>query len=640
MININYYTRMIIINALFIVICVVLFAGLISSPTVDLASHYSLVRKIYNDFWINSGYILNLGEMSNYPPIAHYFSAFIALFFGEVLLGINSVVIISIFVFYSTLFYSILRSRKYSYIVIPLLVLIYYGARLPLVGQESFGDNFLFPQLFSMAYFALIIFFFHNFVKYNVKTFLIYSLSTFAIALCIHPSMAVVYFLYCLLFEFIYGSKLINKKFTFANYKNIFVFSLLGLGLFKLHYYTQFSQAIKNHNGSLGFAGLKIGALELNLNAYLLVLFGIIFSLNFIYKKFKLNDAGKKFGLSDVISLITLSYTVIIILQLFLFNLDLVSAYVVKKNFFGLFTFLMIICFMSFEKIYSFFKINEWINYFGCYLAPVLATIVCIIFFNRVTVDFSMYRPYFESVRKATVDSRYGDCYRNTITQFSIPMPINWLLSTGELEIYKWGPLSHNIVHALPRDLPQRSCVLTDEIYVNGPVIFSKDKIGLYRASDYNSPRLIEFNTNALDVNLNTIDSKRIFISGFSEFNGSSFWSVGHESRIGFNIDRTQFNFAKYKLKIGLRGFIYEGKDSSNVFLSVNSKSTTEISIHSNGYEEHEFLIPENLINKDGYIELIFRNVNPVSPMSLGVNDDPRLINFGINYLSIEGVKK
>ena len=640
MFKLNYVPRMIVINALLLFICIALFSGIISSPTVDLASHYSLVRKIYNDFWINSGYVLNLGEMSNYPPVTHYFSAFFARIFGEVLIGINAVVVLSVFVFYSTLFYTILRSRTYAYIVIPLLCLIIIGARLPLVGQEAFGNNFLFPQLFSMAYFALVIFSYHNFFEHNVKTFSIYSLVTFAIALCIHPSMAVVYFTYCILFDFIYGSKLVKEKVNFENYKKIILCALLGLILFKTHYYTQFSQAIKNHNGSLGFAGLRIGPLELNLNAYILIVIGIIFSTYFIYKQFKRHSIDKKFDIRDAFSLIVLSYTVIILLQLILFNLELVSAYVIKKNFFGLFTFLMIVFFMSFKRMYSFATLNKLINYFGCYSAPVFASIVCIIFFSRGTEDFNIYKPYIDSTRKITMDSRYGDCYRNTITQFSIPMPINWLLSTGELEVYKWGPLSHNIVHALPRELPERSCVLTDENYVNGTVIINDEKFRLYRASDYNSPRLVDFNANLLDGNVKTIDSKRILNTGFSEFNGTGFWSVGKESKISFKIDHTDPNYTKYKLKMGLRAFMFGNKEASNVSLLVNSNFIASFSINSNNYEQYEFYIDKNLIDDHGHIDIIFNSIDPISPSSLGINDDSRLINFGINSFVVEGVLK
>ena len=223
MFNIKFIIQ-IFINLLFIIVCIILFSELISSQTVDLASHYTLVRKIYNDFWINSGYILNLGEMSKYPPVAHYFAAFFALIFGEVLLGINAVVVISIFILYTTLFYSILHSKIYSFVILPLLILIYYGTRLPVIGQVAFGDNFLFAQLFSMSYFSLVILILHNSIKNNDKNFFIYTLSTFVIALCIHPSMAVVYFIYCIFYYFIYGSELIKKKINFKNYKNLLFF--------------------------------------------------------------------------------------------------------------------------------------------------------------------------------------------------------------------------------------------------------------------------------------------------------------------------------------------------------------------------------------------------------------------------------
>ena len=625
-----------IIEAIFIITSIVLFyfflINKISSPTVDLASHYSLVYKIQKDFYINIGYIANLGEMSNYPPFAHYVSAIMAILLGQTILGINSICILSVYIFYYIVFKNI---YIYGALSILTMVFILSLSNFPIVGREVVGGNFLFPQLVSIAYLVLSLYFYNKIDNLKILKKYVYALLIFTGALFIHPSMAVVYFTFFTInLSLIYKNKILNKDLMILC--GIILFIFLGAFIFKYHPYTQFSQDIKNHNGSLGFSRLNIDPLMMSVNAYVLILISIVYSFFYIIKHISKENIIITNDIKTYINLIFISFTIISSIQLILFHFNIVSAYVVKKNFFGLFTSLSLIISIWISGNIKIKNIDKYIN--KNLIIHLASVSVCFILFYKSSFTNEKLEPYVASVKKLYNLTKNSDAFRNTITHFNLPMPINWLLSTGELEIYKWGPLSHDIVHGLQNELPNTSYVFTDDNTIKLLPVLNVDGFKLYRSSDFNSPRDAFFNVNLIDNKKIDYNVKNILYKGFSESSDWGYWTVGTESIIQFKIPYKRKN-SKYKIIINLRGFILGKHTNSQALININSVLEQKIVLNTNNFQEYQFIINYNSISEDRNIFIKIKNLNPIMPKDLIESNDDRLINLGVNYLSIEMVE-
>ena len=78
-------------------------AGTFQSLSVDLAHHYALVARLYQDWVLQSATDPSLGEMSAYPRLAHQFAAVLARLVGSPLLGLHLTALLAIFVCWASL---------------------------------------------------------------------------------------------------------------------------------------------------------------------------------------------------------------------------------------------------------------------------------------------------------------------------------------------------------------------------------------------------------------------------------------------------------------------------------------------------------------------------------------------------------
>jgi hypothetical protein len=438
----------------------------ISSLTVDLASHYTLVKKIEADFFINSGYVLNLGEMADYPPISHYLAASFGKVFGSPLYGLSITATLSIIVFYLALF-GFLKIKG----LIPIIfisILSVFSAGLPFVGQEIVGGNFLFPQLVSLSLFTVFAYFTVNYKGRFTKRSAIILLLMYTLMLSVHPSVAAVCYLFVvLLFSFHLALKLpeLSKK----DFIPIIIFSVLGLIIFKLHPYTKFASAIKMHNGALGFDKLGIAAYDFHPAVYCMIFVALFYSF------FNIVRALRRRKLNDVyfqLSLLILSFAGIAFLQAILFSFQLVSAYVVKKNLFGMFTFWVALLVVQLRDLLhercSFipqFLLSES-NFF---VRATGASVVCLALLYPPNHKVSEYLPVSTALDNFHAQSATSTSFRKTITNLDVPMGINWLFSLGDLDVYKWSPYSHAIVHNLQNELPDDAYLILDKQLLDTP---------------------------------------------------------------------------------------------------------------------------------------------------------------------------
>ena len=129
-------------------------------PTVDLAGHYTLVKKIALDGAINTGYVLHLGEMTLYPPGGHILAAGVALILKDPIQSLNVVSLIAFCLCWILIGKTLLQSGILALLIMLGLILgsEWLGARNPWIGLEVADGNYLYGQFISTSFFVCMIY--------------------------------------------------------------------------------------------------------------------------------------------------------------------------------------------------------------------------------------------------------------------------------------------------------------------------------------------------------------------------------------------------------------------------------------------------------------------------------------------------
>ena len=180
-------------------------------------------------------------------------------------------------------------------------------------------------------------------------------LIAFTIGLFIHATFTVI-FLAGTLFKFLvfsinehWGSSKFIKEFCI-----VMIYGVFGLVIFYFHPYSEIAQMMKLHNGSLGFSGLA-GKSNLESSGYILIISTFCYSLFFLIKYVNNKATCLREQTHLDLNCYLFGASLVCALQLFLLHLDVVSYYVVKKNFFVMGTFFLMalstICEIRVSKI-------------------------------------------------------------------------------------------------------------------------------------------------------------------------------------------------------------------------------------------------------------------------------------------------
>ena len=599
----------------------------VSSLTVDLASHYSLVRKIQDNLFINVGYILNLGEMADYPPISHYISAFFGYIFKSSLQGVSIACILAILVFYTRLF-SFFSSQG-IFLIIFFCVVAFFSKELPFVGNEIIGGNFLFPQLVGISLFLILaIYIYRSRDTISYKNSFIH-LILFTAMLSVHPSIAAVSYGFIAIFlcTLLAGQYIHKRGF---NYRPILLFLIMGALIFKFHPYTKFASAIKTHNGALGFPPLGIEAYEMHFNVYILILITFLHSGAIIFKSI-LDDAIASSKAQA--AMLLFPFASIALMQIFLYELGYVSAYVVKKNMFGIFTFWLLVLAhvpsLPSRLRGASLQMNKY-TIQNSFWSSIGAAVVAFSLFIPINHKVSELDKTIAALRTLHKDAIGKEWYRNTMTNLQVPMPINWLYTIGELEAYKWGPLSHAIITTDYSAVPDDAYVIIDRD------IDIKDRStlggGLYRyqLSALKGYIKLDIDANAIEVGKTGSGINLYLKSGFAPYADWGHWSVGKESEIKFESLPAEGDKVYLRLKMTLTGYINEKHPSCDLRVILNNDNTRVISLNTNGF--HTFEFPLDRSTNKHYIKIL--SLNPISPRSIGMSLDERPLCFGVKEIS------
>jgi hypothetical protein len=88
-------------------------------------------------------------------------------------------------------------------------------------------------------------------------------------------------------------------------------------------------------------------------------------------------------------------------------------------------------------------------------------------------------------------------------------------------------------------------------------------------------------------------------------------------------------------LRIVALGFIAPSAHPETITdLYANEDSISEMHFSTSASSEYALTIPVSVIRPDGELRLTFRNRTPISPKSLGISDDRRVLGSGM--ISIE----
>jgi hypothetical protein len=153
------------VNSVLALLALIVVVGLIwgwtyRSGSVDVALHYSLVEFIrVHGHWPNPS-IDYIGEMNQYPPVAHAAAAIVALLTGSSFLALHLVSTVSAAMTLAILFLLMrFRSSRATLTATALLatVLALFEHGHNFLGREIVG-NFFYPQMFGeMCVFALVL---------------------------------------------------------------------------------------------------------------------------------------------------------------------------------------------------------------------------------------------------------------------------------------------------------------------------------------------------------------------------------------------------------------------------------------------------------------------------------------------------
>ena len=610
-----------------------------TANNVDVASHYTLVDKINRDFSINSGYIENLGEMADYPPFSHYAAAFINKITGSGLISMNVVDILILAVGWIVIAKIILETGVLALILMMAsLLYLLTGISLPFFGIEVNNGNFLYGQFVSTGYFIGLIYFIYK-VNTTINNRILISLLGFYFGLYLHASFALCY-LSGSFFYFIYLECQLQSgnNFIFHKFIKNGLYGLFGALLFFTNHYTKFANALKMHNGSLGFTGFSVGAEDIALFSYVFLAICFILSVLNIYFYGFIEKFQLKYNHNLIlISCFLMGFSLITCLQMIMLHMNLVSPYVVKKNLFGVFTFFIMLVVINID-LYVGLKVEKLINLKilnNYYLAPILFILMIAIFWTKSQIDLSTLMRLQKIAKDYHKISEGSPSHRNTIAQFSeLSMPMNWLITIGELQVYKWSPLSTVVVHQTPNALPETAYVLTDAR--NDDIIddiLLQKQYRVYKSIIWNSPIKIVSGREILLNNTNP-DIRNILGKGFSNPESWGTWSSEEEAEINFIVPRTTSN--SLEITLVTTAWLAKGREKFVATINFNGKFVSEKEFNTTSPIVWKFDIPINNLDGNDIIKLQFHFTNPTTPALLGMNaQDNRKISIGVESIQV-----
>lgn len=608
-----------------------LFGSNISAGGYDMGMHYALVQHIYKEFSQTGGYIGNMGEMVSYPPFVHFQAAFLNKFTGS---GILSMQLISLFYFglgWYVISKLVIKAGGLAFFILfSVIFLITLGeARLPLYGMEVKNGNYFFAQ---MACTAILLYALHYLYanKYRPIILLFISIIIFSLSLYIHTSFPIIFLLTIAL----HCSALIFKKtqFNFINLKNylpIIIFLIVGGIIFRFHPYVQISLEMKTHNGMLGFSSLTTNGGDITFSGILFIYLSFVISIaSFVYINLisKINNSNN--DCINFFSTILFSSTSICLLQYILFKLNINSIYIPKKNFFVIFTLIVVIFSLYLNLIilkYNFIPKLHIKNEYAFLVIPFIFILLVLRYWTVSDTNF------YDVKKLQDVAIHYKNYYatkditNKTVANFkNINDSMNFLISVGDLELER-GDVSFAYLHKGLNELPAGSFVLSDTSQFKDKSFYTFGEYKVYSTEQYKQIPLLKYN-EYYSINSKSELSESVLRIGFSRAENFGVWTNSNQAIINF---KTLHKFP-HILELTLRGWIVPGHDKVIADVYANELFQNKLILTNNELYKYTLKLPSD----DDY-KIRFEIKDAKSPKELGISGDERRISFGIIGIKI-----
>ena len=654
-----------ILYSLFVFIVIAfLYHSNMTGGAYDLAAHYSLVDKIDRDFFITSGYTANIGPMVTYFPGAHYIASFLNSLTDSGLLSMNLVNLVSLFAIWIVIALILLETGPIALMVVSSIIglVAWQGMVLPIMGLEVVGGNFLYGQFVSTAYFLVVIYALYR-SKFSLRSNLLLSLIGFYVGLCIHPTFAIIYFagscLYFMLNELIAAKgngfirsrilSILGNGFNRSRILFILGYGLAGFLLFLTHPYMKFANESKLHNGHLAFSYLTTSPIDLTFFGVFFLVLMLLFSASIIL--FYICTPKFRKAMSPnliLVSIFLLGAACIATIQFLMLEIGETSPYVVKKNFFALFTFFIIIIAILTEKVfihftprfYDFIPLNKRVMV--VVFTPALFILMSVIYWSSSQSSLA------EIIKAQAIAKEYnarsvGDpSYRNTVAQFhNLSMPLNWMITLSELQVEMHRPrlkipglLSKAVVlddmHALPDTAFVLSEVREDSIPDNGLLTGA---YRVYSAKAYNTP-LLAPSGKTIVFNDKNLHATYYLSEGFSSPEPWGVWSEEEQAEIKFSLNKSPIQ--PVSVLLNSTAWIAKGHESFSASAFFKGKQISMQKFNDHKAIDWQFYISPQDIGTDREIVIKLKFSNSTSPLLVGQSTDSR--NLGIGLLSLKVV--
>lgn len=453
---------------LFVVLIAILNCQNFTSVGVDIALHYTLVERLYTNLDLSTGYVKNLGEMALLPRLAHIIAGCLARLTGSPILAINIVTITALGIGWYAIASFLARAGLVALIFMAVMVaLLSTQSSPPLFGMEVVG-SYLFSQHLATA---LLMFLLYKIYSYGTVNYVVYAIGLvgFLVGLFIHATFSLIFFSGLVFYLFV-ESLLIHKlKFsTIQNYVPIFFLGVAGVVIFTIHPYFDIAYKMKMHEGALGFTGLTNGNV-ITIPGYLFMALSLLLPIFLITQSVIQGSTDEtRQRLLRFVCCILFGGAVICVTQLLLHKTGHVSSYVVKKNFYGMGTFLLIaiairleiFCATHFNRFQT--RSYSWSVEKQSLLLPCFFIFMCLKYWSNSLVDYSQFTDAQQNAKFFHRHVSSSETYRNTITRFeNLPVGINFLITLGDLKIAKDTPPAAAVIFPTKR-LPDDIFILTE----------------------------------------------------------------------------------------------------------------------------------------------------------------------------------
>lgn len=160
-------------------------------------------------------------------------------------------------------------------------------------------------------------------------------------------------------------------------------------------------------------------------------------------------------------------------------------------------------------------------------------------------------------------------------------------------------------------------------------VIFSNDDVSIVETK-YTSSYIIG---NMIDFSISG-NSKSYTVTGWSDGEAWGTWTDGAYARLMFFINDVDMNIDKV-LVVKANPFVNEVNPRLYVDIIANGTKVGQWVFSKGGEVEQRVVIPTSLMTSDGSLFISFEVHNPISPYSLGLSKDNRMLGLGISNLVI-----